>query len=573
MIYRYNHMRNKVFCSFLGMLIFWGCTKYDTPPPIAGDIPEEGDTGIKRRVLWVNMDGAVGQIVKDHIPTNLERMLPHSKYTFDALADNRTTEQTDAEDVTNWTTLLTGMDAGVHRVKDNSYIPDIVVDPAQPNQTVAYYPNVIDLIVESSPNARTLCVTPHRSLNENMLGNAFRTITSGSDEQSRDVVLESIQNQDMSLTLVSFTGMLEAGKNGGFAASNASYINALQTIDGYIGELLDAIKGRENVENEDWLVVITSGHGGNANGSWGGISRQERNTLCIFYYDRYSTVEMKGTTMHAVYFDQNNSARLVDPDQLYSAGDGRALSVEALIRFEPGPTGDYGGSGWNAMIRKRSWSIHRQRSEIILRMEAGENGSQAVQTDFSTIRNSLWHSYQFGVEPISGTVKRLVMLYDGSIVQQGTTLTPGFIEDKNDLQIGGTNIPTSYYISELRIWDKALEDNTFRDLNSQLDIQPSHPEYEHLVGYWQFTPDALVNGNTFKNQIQGKPDLVFNREPRLVEFANTLPEPRRTGSLLMENIMVTPQILYWLDAAAPANMNGFTFLDGFVNEEEWREME
>src|SRR5690606_6938146 len=159
----------------------------------------------------------------------------------------------------------------------------------------------------------------HRNLNINMLNNTYRTVTSSSDEESRDIVTASIENEDMNLTLVSFTGMFEAGKSGGFTARNAAYIDALNRIDGYIGECLKAIKNRNNAEREDWLVVITSGHGGKADGSWGGISQQERNTLCVFYYDHYSPREMKGTALYGVFFDKNNSARLADSEQIYSA--------------------------------------------------------------------------------------------------------------------------------------------------------------------------------------------------------------------------------------------------------------
>lgn len=547
------------------------CAKYETPPPIAGDIPEDGDTNVKRRVLWINIDGAVGQIVKDNLPTHLESMLPHSKYTFEALADNRTLENTDAEDVTNWTTLLTGMNAGTHMVRDDSYIPNIEVDPEQPDQTVTYYPNVIKLIVEASPGARTFCVTPHRSLNENMLGNAFRTVTSSSDEEARDLVVESIENEEMDFTLVSFKSMLEAGKNGGFKASNTAYKDALQTIDDYVGEFLEAIKNREEAPNEDWLVVITSGHGGTASGTWGGTTRQERNALCIFYYERYSSVEMKGEMMEATYFDNNNSATVTDPDEIYSAGEGRQLSVEILMRLEPRPEGGYGGNNWDRFMGKRSWGIYRQRSDVKLYMSPGENGEKTIEEGINSFTNSLWHSFQFGVASPSLMLKEYMMLYDGFVGKSGVSATPGYIEDKDDFSIGGTGIPTPYYIAEIRIWDKMLDEDTFRDVHSQLDIQANHPQYKHLVGYWKLAESELIDDLTFKNRIEGMPDLVFNTTPQIAEFANTLPDQRKSGNLIIENIMVAPQILYWLRAGEVATMDGFAFLNNFSHEEEWRE--
>ncbi|MCC2600282.1 alkaline phosphatase family protein [Sphingobacterium sp. FBM7-1] len=568
-----NHTIYTYLFIGVGVLNLLSCTKYDTPAAIERDILENGDSNVKRRVLWINMEGAVGQIVKNHIPTHINAMLPHSKYTFESLSDNRIQEDPDAEDATNWTTLLTGMNAATHRVMDDSYIPNLDVDPSNPEQKVNYYPNVITHITDSYPSAKTLCVTPYRNLNGNMLNNAYRTVTSTSDEESRDLVIASIKNEDMNFTLVSFTGLAEQGKSGGFSANNTAYIDALNTLDGYIGECLEAINGREGVENEDWLVVITSGHGGKADGSWLGASQEERNTMCIFYYQGYASVEMKGTTLYGVLFDQNNSARLADPDQIYSAGQGRSLSVEALMRFEQGPTGGFGGSGWQGMIRKRSWSFHRERTEVVFRMEQGEKGKNAIQKNFTTLTNSLWHSYQLGIHALTDSTKGYLMMYDGEIKVRETSNTAGYLEDKNDLQIGGTSIPTNYYITELRIWDKMLDDKTFEDLYSELNIPSTHSEYKHLVGYWKFTPDQLMNGNTFKNQVEGMPDLVFNTTPHIVEFANTLPSQRQSGNLIIENAMIVPQVLYWLNVGQISTMDGFSFIDNFNREEEWREIE
>lgn len=568
---RFKKKRPWMLC--LSILAIVACTKYETPPPMAGDIPEADDGGIKRRVLWINIDGAVGSIVKANLPDNLKAMLPHSKYTFEALTDNRIVENIDAEDATNWTTMLTGMNASTHKVQDDSFIPDLDVNPNTPEQKVKYYPNIVRLITEAHPNAKTLCITSHRNLNGNMLNNAYRTVTSASDQEARDLVTASIENEDMTLTLVSFTGMLEAGKAGGFTASNSAYLTALRTIDGYIGECLAKINARERADKEDWLVVLTSGHGGKEDGTWGGQSPQERNGLCVFYYNHYASVEMKGQTLYGALFDVNNSATAKDPNQIYSAGEGRSLSVEAIIRFEQGPAGGYDGSSWQGMITKRSWSLHRQWGEVIFRMEAGENGAGAIQKNYNTLRHSLWQSFQLGIDAPTPTTKNFIQLQDGVIIRKEGSNTAGYKEDKNDLKIGGTNIPTPYYIAELRIWDKMLDDKTYADLSSQLNLQPTHPQYEHLIGYWKFSPDHLENGRTFKNQIEGMPDLVFNRDPLLAEFANTLPAQRKSGNLIMENSMIVPQLLYWLNAGQVAGMDGFNFIENFNHEEEWREQE
>ena len=556
---------------FVGLIMcLSSCKEYDTPAAIAVDMPETGDVAVQRRVLWINIDGAVGAVVKDQMPNTLKAMLPHSKYTFAGLSDNRSALNTDAEDCTNWTTLLTGAVAAKHKVRDNSYIPDLDVNPNNPDQEVVYYPNIISHITEAFPNAKTLCVTPWKTLNENMLNNTYETITSTSDEETRDLVVNSLKNADMYFTLASFKGMQEAGKVGGFTASNTDYLQALNTIDGYIGECLEAINGRENAQQEDWLIVVTSDHGGKSDGSWSGTSVTERNSFCLFYYNHYVEKELKGETMYAAYFDRNNSAKIEDPLQLYAAGEGRSLSVEFTLHLDPGPDGSY-SSGWNRMLGKRSWGVYRQYADqTIFRMEAGEHGIGPIQTGIEGYGNSLWHFYQLGIASPTTTTKSYVIFYDGELKVRANSNTAGYIEDKDNLNIGGTGIPTPYYITELRIWDTMLDEQVYVDNSNLLNITSSHPQYKHLIGYWKFNPDAFIDDRTIKNEIEGMPNLVFNAAPILAEFANTLPANRKSGDLILENTMITPQILYWLNVGQPTDMDGFNFLEYYNLEEAWR---
>ena len=65
---------------------------------------------------------------------------------------------------------------------------------------------------------------------------------------------------------------LLGGWGGGFYPYSTSYLNAVHLCDGIIGRCLDAIAKRPTFKDEDWIVVITSDHGGYANthGLFGG---------------------------------------------------------------------------------------------------------------------------------------------------------------------------------------------------------------------------------------------------------------------------------------------------------------
>jgi arylsulfatase A-like enzyme len=58
------------------------------------------------------------------------------------------------------------------------------------------------------------------------------------------------------------------------------YLNAISHVDSHIGELLRAMRARPKFAEEDWLVLITTDHGGRGN-SHGGDSDEERNIWLV----------------------------------------------------------------------------------------------------------------------------------------------------------------------------------------------------------------------------------------------------------------------------------------------------
>ena len=66
----------------------------------------------------------------------------------------------------------------------------------------------------------------------------------------------------------------------GFSFNNPKYREAFITADNYGFEVFNAIKTRETYNTEDWLIIITSDHGGFGK-NHGKESIQERMTFII----------------------------------------------------------------------------------------------------------------------------------------------------------------------------------------------------------------------------------------------------------------------------------------------------
>jgi len=69
------------------------------------------------------------------------------------------------------------------------------------------------------------------------------------------------EDNDYDLICVDFTGIDKAGHSYGFD-DNEHYRSALQIVDSYTVDLLDSIKHRKTFDKEDWLIILTTDHGG-----------------------------------------------------------------------------------------------------------------------------------------------------------------------------------------------------------------------------------------------------------------------------------------------------------------------
>lgn len=101
------------------------------------------------------------------------------------------------------------------------------------------------------------------------------------DEASHEYTLNEVNKKDCAdFIFVIYEPTDSTGHNYGFTINNPRYREAFQTADQYGFETLEAIKQRETYETEDWLIIITSDHGGIGT-DHGGASIQERMTFIV----------------------------------------------------------------------------------------------------------------------------------------------------------------------------------------------------------------------------------------------------------------------------------------------------
>ena len=80
-----------------------------------------------------------------------------------------------------------------------------------------------------------------------------------------------------------------AGHAGNYYPYTAGYTNALALTDGYLGACLSAIASRPTFADEDWLILVTSDHGGYLNGHGSQVKGNHGTTIPIVIAGRSVT--------------------------------------------------------------------------------------------------------------------------------------------------------------------------------------------------------------------------------------------------------------------------------------------
>ncbi len=94
------------------------------------------------------------------------------------------------------------------------------------------------------------------------------------DQLMTNRVVQLMQDPATDVVMTFYSDTDVAGHSCGFSPTAPCYIAAIEKADGQIGQIMTAIKARPTFASEDWLVVLTSDHGGLGTGHSGGLPEQ-----------------------------------------------------------------------------------------------------------------------------------------------------------------------------------------------------------------------------------------------------------------------------------------------------------
>lgn len=563
----------------MALLCLQGCKKYFDPP----FVNEEQQQIIKkqRKVLLVVIDGATGADIKTIAPPKITAMLANSKYSWDALADFI------PSDAGTWKNIMTGVGVGKHGIEDDTFEVPSGGDGHEHDATTSY-PTVIERLQASGKIRRSAGITTWAPLNNKLFVYADYPIKVATDAEVKDSALVKLKGLSNDFVIVNFSDVLKAGTSFGFSPNVSQYKDAVLKADGYIGEMLDAIKGRKTYAAEEWLIIVTSNHGGTGTG-YGEISNRtrDRNIFTLYYSANFKGKEIvPPVAIDGVKFTEGAiTAKLAGTNaELYNLGSTGSYTIEFRLRIYA-----FGTQNSTIFFKSNSpansnpgwWFIHNGSNGtwrfVVRRGPTGGGNKTLTSADLGAaappkMTTDKWYTLAAKIY-MEGTKRMMIIYQDGVKASAPMDITGEDIVSPAELFAGwksGFGNNTNQSVSNIRIWNTALPDSKILEDACADGVGPADPYYNNLIGYWPCN-DGLAEFVNYSPLAKGK-DLAltgnyvwdFLEKP----VCGTAPSPILPGQFALRNTDIASQIFYWFGVTIDAKwkLDGQVFLSSFESE-------
>lgn len=548
----------KLFTAFALLVSAWGISSCNKPFDNVLPEPYENDTlnvaDGSKRVLYIILDGVQGSVVKAIAPENLSALTNRSIYSYDALSDNHRNAMTYAG---AWTAMMTGQD----------YTKTAVVSDDFAGFNNQETPTIFSRLKSEKKNLQLVSFASSKSFNDHLAIDANKRSEFSSDALLKDAVINELATEDPSVLLAQFHSA-ELAANNDYSTDNDAYVNAIQTLDGYVAEMIAALQARKTFYKENWLVVVSSSKSGGPSGSGEGtnlFNDLSRNTFLAFYNPKFNSSSISKPNVDALpysgtspkYSGAGSNATQSDPN-FANLGTNKEATIRFKIRW------DYGSTFYPSFVTKRAafspgsvgWTIFMEYggSVGINFSQTGQSNTQRVHT--KSIADAVWHTIDVRFYNSGST--RFVSLYIDGIPAPGGPLNIsglGNIDTPSPLRLGSIGDGNvNCIINDFAIYDFPIPEAELIASSKVTPISPEKdPYYNRLMGYWP----SNEGGGKVLQDATGK-SAAFNLMGSLnwTSFSdispNISPEISPSAFRAVPNNVDIPTMIYsWMNVSIP----------------------
>jgi predicted AlkP superfamily pyrophosphatase or phosphodiesterase len=443
-----------------------------------------------KKVLFIGIDGCRPDALELANTPNIDLLKAQSIRSDDALCTYETWS------ANGWSSMLTGVWNNKHKAFTNSFTGADFVS----------YPSIISRIEAINPALRTISNVHWAPINSTIIGACDVKNTVTTDLAVKQTSVNALTSDNPDLLFVAFDDVDHAGHAAGFSPTVPSYLQAIEATDAYIGEILTALQNRPTYANEDWLIIVTTDHGGTLANGHGGGELTERDIFTIFSSPLLTpTVLTKSivTSNQTINTTNLNASAYASPinQTPFNFGSNQDFTIEFWVK----PT-SYTADA--PMLGNKNWNSGTNKGFVFSALNGGFwKFNIGDGTDRKDIKGGKLVINEWMHIAASFDRDGLMTVYENGVVV-------GFLNmvNINDINSGlpfiinqdGTttyNFKFSGIYKDIRVWNSVIPNNVLINWATQ-PITASHPNYNQLLANWTCNEttgttllDSSVNAN------------------------------------------------------------------------------
>jgi predicted AlkP superfamily pyrophosphatase or phosphodiesterase len=234
----------------------------------------------ERKVLYIGIDGCRFDAIEAAQTPHLDRLRSEGCYDPDCQILGERYQKNDTISGPGWSSILTGVWADKHGVHNNTFL----------GKKYQHFPHFFARLKEARPDAVTVSAVTWVPIQDHIVSAADQALKFDppegdyvpADAEAAATVSQILSNENPTVVFFYIGQVDETGHKHGFHPSVREYVASIEQADKHVGEVLEALRARPTYDDEDWLVVVTSDHGGKGTGHSGGHQVPEiRNSFLI----------------------------------------------------------------------------------------------------------------------------------------------------------------------------------------------------------------------------------------------------------------------------------------------------
>jgi predicted AlkP superfamily pyrophosphatase or phosphodiesterase len=215
--------------------------------------------GKVKRALLIGLDGARPDALAKANTPNIDALIADGAFTSQADILGKRYQKNDTISGPGWGSILTGVWADKHGVDGNEKF-----------EKFRDFPTLFTHIKKARPDALTAAIVTWEPLANHLTRDAAtieRIEIKNDDYDAGDgavaqAAAKLLAEKDPLATFVYFGQIDVAGHKKGFHPTVPEYVAAIERVDALVGQVIAAVKQRAAFAQEDWLIVMTTDHGG-----------------------------------------------------------------------------------------------------------------------------------------------------------------------------------------------------------------------------------------------------------------------------------------------------------------------